>query len=95
MKNKMIPLTVANTLDQSVKQRIEASGQQTVKQAVQEAKMAPQGQFDIFDGLGKVVSNQKVDQFRDKTVYIGVQKVAGGASSKIARMYVQSDCDPN
>jgi proteasome lid subunit RPN8/RPN11 len=77
--NQMIPLTVANTLDQSVKQRIEARGQQTVKQAVQEAKMAPQGQFDVFDGLGKVVSNQPVDQFRDKTIYIGVQKVAGGA----------------
>jgi len=78
MNNQMIPLTVANTLDQSVKQRIEARGQQTVKQAVQEAKMAPQGQFDVFDGLGKVVSNQPVDQFRDKTIYIGVQKVAGG-----------------
>jgi hypothetical protein len=80
MNNQMIPLTVANTLDQSVKQRIEARGQQTVKQAVQEAKMAPQGQFDVFDGLGKVVSNQPVDQFRDKTIYIGVQKVAGGGA---------------
>ena len=79
MNNQMIPLTVANSLDQSVKQRIEVRGQQTAKQAIQEAKMAPQGQFDVFDGLGKVISNQSVDQFRDKTIYIGVQKVAGGA----------------
>jgi hypothetical protein len=79
MKNQMIPLTVANSLDQSTKQKIETRGQQTVKQAIQNAKMAPQGQFDIFDDLGQVISNQQVDQFRDKTIYIGVQKVAGGA----------------
>jgi proteasome lid subunit RPN8/RPN11 len=79
MRNEMIPLTVANTLDQSVKQRIEAPSQQTVKQAVQAAKMAPQGQFDVFDALGKVVSQQPVDTFRDQTIYVGVQRVAGGA----------------
>ena len=79
MRNQMIPLTVANTLDQSVKERIEAQSQQTVKQAVESAKMAPQGQFDVFDALGKVVSQQKVDNFRDQTIYVGVQKVAGGA----------------
>ena len=75
----MIPLTIANTLDQSVKQRIESKPNQTAKQAVQKAKMAPQGQFDVFDALGKVVSQQKVDEFRDQTIYVGVQRVAGGA----------------
>ena len=79
MRNQMIPLTVANTLDQSVKERIEAQSQQTVKQAVESAKMAPQGQFDVFDALGKVVSQQKVDNFRDQTIYVGVPSVAGGA----------------
>jgi len=79
MKTKMTPLTVANTLDQSVKQRIEAPAQQTVKQAIQDAKLAPQGQFDVFDAFGKVVSHQNVGQFRDKTIYVGVQRVAGGA----------------
>lgn len=75
----MIPLTVANSLDQSLKQRIEVQSQSTVKQAISDAKLAPKGQFDVFDDLGKVVSNLTVDQFRDKTIYIGVQKVAGGA----------------
>ena len=35
MQNNMIPLTVANTLDQTTKQRIEAKPNQTLKQAVQ------------------------------------------------------------
>ena len=86
MQNTMVPLTVANTLDQSTKERIEAQSQQTVKQAIMDAKMAPKGQFDVFDNLGKVVSNKTVDQFRDKTIYIGVQKVAGGGGIPLDRL---------
>jgi len=78
MMNQMIPLTVANTLDQSIKQRIEVSAKKTVKQAVQDAKLAPKGQFDVFDAFGKVVSQQNVGEYRDKTIYVGVQRVAGG-----------------
>ena len=51
MQNNMIPLTVANTLDQTTKQRIEAKPNQTLKQAVQAQKLAPQGAFDVYDQL--------------------------------------------
>jgi len=79
MQNKMIPLTVANTLDQATKQRIEAKPNQTLKQAVQDQNLAPQGAFDVYDQLGKVISGNNVANHRDATVYVGVAKVAGGA----------------
>ncbi len=78
MQNNMIPLTVANTLDQTTKQRIEAKPNQTLKQAVQAQKLAPEGAFDVYDQLGKVISNTSVANHRDATVYVGVAKVAGG-----------------
>ena len=79
MQNNMIPLTVANTLDQTTKQRIEAKPNQTLKQAVQAQKLAPEGAFDVYDQLGKVISETSVANHRDATVYVGVAKVAGGA----------------
>ena len=79
MQNNMIPLTIANTLDQTTKQRIEAKPNQTLKQVVQEQKLAPQGSFDVYDQLGKVISNTEAANHRDATVYVGVAKVAGGA----------------
>ncbi|MGB0516733.1 MAG: hypothetical protein ACPGKR_07335 [Poseidonia sp.] len=82
MQNNMIPLTVANTLDQTTKQRIEAKPNQTLKQAVQAEKLAPQGAFDVYDQLGKVISGNNVANHRDATVYVGVAKVAGGAVPK-------------
>ena len=79
MQNEMIPLTVANTLDQSLKQRVEVPQNISLKQAIQEMKLAPKGQFDIYDAMGSVISNNNVAQHRDSTVYVGVAKVAGGA----------------
>lgn len=43
----------------------------------------------------KVDLLDQVAELRKELLSLRVQKVAGGASSKIARMYVQSDCDPN
>jgi proteasome lid subunit RPN8/RPN11 len=79
MNTQMIPLTVANTLDQTSKQRIEIPSGITVKQAVVQSKNAPQGEFDIFNGNGQVISGRSVDDFKDSTIYVGVKKVAGGA----------------
>ena len=76
--NEMIPLTVANTLNQTAKNRIEAKAGQSLKQAIQNQNLAPKGQFDVYDQNGKVVSNEGVSKFRDRTVYVGVAKVAGG-----------------
>jgi hypothetical protein len=80
MMNTMIPLTVANTLNQTAKQRIEAKPNQTLKQVVQAQKLSPEGDFDVYDQMGKVISNQSVANHRDNTVYVGVAKVAGGAN---------------
>ena len=90
MMNTMIPLTIANTLDQTNKQRIEAKASQTLKAVIQEQKLAPAGQFDVYDQSGKVISNDNAAQHRDSTVYVGVAKVAGGGIlvndfSKISR----------
>lgn len=79
MKNQMTPLTIANTLDQSNKQRVEVESQQTIKQGVRAQNLAPKGNFDVYDQFGKVISNQNAGQFRDATVYVGVGKIAGGA----------------
>ena len=79
MNNEMTPLTIANTLDQSNKQRVEVDSQQTIKQGVCAQNLAPKGNFDVYDQFGKVISNQNAGQFRDATVYVGVGKIAGGA----------------
>jgi proteasome lid subunit RPN8/RPN11 len=79
MMNKMTPLTIANTLDQSNKQRVEVDSQQTIKQGVRTQNLGPKGNFDVYDQFGKVISNQQAGQFRDATVYVGVGKIAGGA----------------
>ena len=83
MKNTMTPLTIANTLDQSNKQRVEIDSQQTIKQGVRAQNLAPKGNFDVYDQFGKVISNQNANQFRDATVYVGVGKIAGGAGLKM------------
>ena len=90
MMNTMIPLTIANTLNQTNKQRIEAKASQSLKAVIQEQKLAPAGQFDVYDQSGKVISNDNAAQHRDSTVYVGVAKVAGGSIlmkdfSKISR----------
>ena len=83
MMNKMTPLTIANTLDQSNKQRVEVDSQQTIKQGVRTQNLGPKGNFDVYDQFGKVISNQQAGQFRDATVYVGVGKIAGGAGIKM------------
>ena len=79
MKNEMIPLTVANTLDQSQKQRVEIPQNASLKQAIENLNLAPKGQFDIYDATGSVISNSNAAAHRDSTIYVGVAKVAGGA----------------
>ena len=78
MNNEMIPLTIANTLDQSMKTRVEVPDT-TVKQAVKHANLAPKGNYDVYDSAGVIISNNNTRNYRDSTVYVGVPKVAGGA----------------
>jgi hypothetical protein len=79
MHNQMTPLTIANTLDQTNKQRIEAKSNQTLKAVIQQQNLAPAGQFDVYNQSGEVISNDVVSNHRDATVYVGVAKVAGGS----------------
>ena len=83
MMNKMTPLTIANTLDQSNKQRVEVDSQQTIKQGVRTQNLGPKGNFDVYDQFGKVISNQQAGQFRDATVFVIVGKIAGPPGMKM------------
>ena len=78
MMNKMIPLTIANTLDQTIKQRVEVSPQQTVRDVVLQHNPTKLDTFDVYDQDGNVVSGEPAANHRDATVYVGVPKVAGG-----------------
>ena len=95
MQNNMIPLTVANTLDQTTKQRIEVKRKQTLKEAIQAHQLAPQGDFDVYDQLGKVISHTQVANHRDATVYVGVAKVAGGGFRSSALEQLQGSDYPS
>jgi len=85
MNNEMIPLTIANTLDQSMKTRVEVPDT-TVKQAVKHAKLAPKGNYDVYDSAGVIISNKNTRNYRDSTIYVGVPKVAGGAGIPLNRL---------
>ena len=79
MQSKMIPLTIANTLNQAAKQRVDVKQDQTVRQAVVASGLGLNGQFDVFNEHGEVISNNHVSDFQDRTVYVGAQRIAGGA----------------
>ena len=85
MNNEMIPLTIANTLDQSMKTRVEVPDT-TVKQAVKHANLAPKGNYDVYDSAGVIISNKNTANYRDSTIYVGVPKVAGGAGIPLNRL---------
>ena len=78
MMNTMIPLTIANTLDQSTKKRIEVAPNQTVKEAVRQNNPTALETFDVYDGEGKVISDEQAAHHRNATLYVGVEKVVGG-----------------
>ena len=76
--NNMIPLTIANTLDQSTKTRVEVAAHCTVKEAVRQHNPTALAKFDVYDGEGSVISDQQAADHRGATLYVGVEKVVGG-----------------
>ena len=92
MNNEMIPLTIANTLDQSMKTRVEVPDT-TVKQAVKHANLAPKGNYDVYDSAGVIISNNNTRNYRDSTVYVGVPKVAGGAPIELDESWDKDGID--
>ena len=80
MMNTMIPLTIANTLDQTNKQRIEAKANQTLKSVIQQQNLAPAGQFDVYDQSGKVISNDVHPNIEMVRFMLASQRLPEGVS---------------
>ena len=75
----MVQLTLSNAVDQTQKILVEVPAGTSVAQAARDAGIAPQGSFDVFTPGGEAVTRANVDQHRDTVLYVGPQKVAGGA----------------
>ena len=80
---RMVQLTLSNAVDQTQKIRVEVPAGTTVAQAARDAGIAPKGSFDVFTPGGESVTQASVDQHRDAVLYVGPQKVAGGAEEFI------------
>ena len=76
---RMVQLTLSNAVDQTQKIVVEVPAGTSVAQAARDAGIAPQGSFDVFTPGGEAVTQASVDQHRDAVLYVGPQKVAGGA----------------
>ena len=72
-----IQITVASTTDQTQKVRVEVPSGTSVMDAVRKAGIAD-GQVDVFDSMGQVVTRDRADTLSDQTVYVGPKRVAGG-----------------
>jgi hypothetical protein len=82
-EDRMVQLTLSNAVDQTQKIRVEVPAGTTVAQAARDAGIAPKGSFDVFTPGGEAVTGTSVDQHRNAVLYIGPQKVAGGAEEFI------------
>ena len=82
-EDKMVQLTLSNAVDQTQKIRVEVPVGTTVAQAARDAGIAPKGSFDVFTPGGEAVTGTSVDLHRNAVLYIGPQKVAGGAEEFI------------
>tara|TARA_B100000614_G_C14483501_1_gene467659 strand:+ start:214 stop:1128 length:915 start_codon:yes stop_codon:yes gene_type:complete len=72
-----IQLTVASTTDQTQKVRVEVPAGTSVMDAVRKAGLAD-GQVDVFDSMGQVITRNQADTMGNQTVYVGPKRVAGG-----------------
>ena len=81
--DRMVQLTLSNAVDQSQKILVEVPAGTSVAQAARDAGIAPQGSFDVFTSGGEAVTRANADQHRDTVLYVGPQKVAGGAEEFI------------
>ena len=82
-EGRMVRLTLSNAVDQTQKILVEVPAGTSVAQAARDAGIAPQGSFDVFTPGGEAVTQASVDQHRDAVLYVGPQKVAGGAEEFI------------
>lgn len=76
-ENKVM-LTLSNSMDQTRKIRVEVPEGTTIREAARDAGIFPEGAFDVYTAEGDTVTNERAAGHRDATLYVGVQKVAGG-----------------
>ncbi len=79
LKSDMTFLTLSNVTDQSEKIRIEVEKGKTLSQAAIDAGISKSDSFDVFTKEGVSVTNEKVEDYSNQTLYVGPKKVAGGS----------------
>ena len=82
-ERNMVQLTLSSAIDQTHKICLEVPPGTSIQEAAKKSGIAPKGNFDVFTPSGEVVSNKNVNQFNNKTLYVGMQKVAGGNDIEI------------
>jgi len=81
---KQVQITLSNALDQSEKQLIDCGPNQSIRQVVVDAGMAPSSQFDVFSSVGEVVTNQPASKMEGETLYVGPARIAGGSKGHLS-----------
>jgi len=76
---RTVMLTMRNAVDQTRKVAIEAPQGSTVRDAAIEAGIAQGESFDVFTAEGVSVTREPVEDHAEAVLYVGPQKVAGGA----------------
>lgn len=73
-----ISLMIANSHDRTTKQRLEVAAHDTVQEAVLHHGIPVPEVFDVYDELGRVVSDQETRQYANACLYIGPKRICGG-----------------
>ena len=76
---RTVMLTLRNAVDQTRKVAVEVPTGSTVRDAAIGAGIAQGESFDVFTAEGRAVTREDVDDHGDAVLYVGPQKVAGGA----------------
>ena len=77
--DRTVMLTLRNAVDQTRKVAVEVPAGSTVRDAAIEAGIAQGESFDVFTAEGRAVTRDPVDDHGEAVLYVGPQKVAGGA----------------
>ena len=77
--DRTVMLTLRNAVDQTRKVAVEVPAGSPVRDAAIEAGIAQGESFDVFTAEGRAVTRDPVDDHGEAVLYVGPQKVAGGA----------------
>ncbi len=77
--DRTVMLTLRNAVDQTRKVAVEVPAGSTVRDAAIAAEIVQGESFDVFTAEGRAVTRDPVDDHGEAVLYVGPQKVAGGA----------------